>query len=92
MTRLLCMSALGAALILIGAAAHAAENKTDLPALDIPRTLRSAVPLPTAESELPSVEAREYFKVSEKGLQLECPTMPRAIFSSAKCSEEQSSA
>ncbi|MGN7292823.1 SMP-30/gluconolactonase/LRE family protein [Rhizobium sp. SAFR-030] len=74
MNRLLRMSALGAALILIGAAAHAADDKSTLPALDIPRALRSVVPLPMAEADLPSVEAREYLKVSDKGLQLECPT------------------
>ncbi|GGA94129.1 lactonase drp35 [Brucella endophytica] len=74
MNRLAHMSALGAALILIGVAAHAADDTATLPALDIPRALRSAVPLPMAEADLPSVEAREYFKVSEKGLQLECPT------------------
>jgi lactonase len=74
MNRLLRMSALGAALILIGAAAHAADDKGTLPTLEIPQALRSAVPLPMAESDLPSVVAREYLKVSDKGLQLECPT------------------
>ncbi len=67
-------SALCVALILIGAAAQAADDKPILPALDIPHSLQGVVPLPMAESQLPSVEAREYFKVSDKGVQLECPT------------------
>ncbi|MBW9090710.1 SMP-30/gluconolactonase/LRE family protein [Rhizobium wenxiniae] len=73
MNRLMHVSTLAAALMIIGAAAHADGNAT-LPTLDIPRSLQGVVPLPVAESELPSVEAREYFKVSEKGIQLECPT------------------
>ncbi|SFB63953.1 lactonase [Rhizobium sp. NFR07] len=74
MNRLICMSATGAALILISAIAHSADDNDAFPALDISSALRSAVPLPMAEADLPSVEAKEYFKVSEKGLQLECPT------------------
>ncbi|WP_025591339.1 SMP-30/gluconolactonase/LRE family protein [Agrobacterium tumefaciens] len=74
MKRLLRVTAMSAALILIGATVYAADDTKTLPSLDIPLTLRSAVPLPMAEDDLPSVEAREYFKVSDKPLQLECPT------------------
>ncbi|MDX3929850.1 MAG: SMP-30/gluconolactonase/LRE family protein [Shinella sp.] len=76
MKRLLRMLTLSATLILIGAATHATEegDGNAFPPLEIPKALQSAVPLPMAESDLPSVEAKEYFKVSDKGLQLECPT------------------
>lgn len=73
MNRFMRVPTLAAALILIGAAARADDNPA-LPALEIPQSLQSVVPLPVAESELPSVEAKEYFKVSDKGVQLECPT------------------
>ncbi|MGH6862239.1 MAG: SMP-30/gluconolactonase/LRE family protein [Phyllobacterium sp.] len=74
MNRLLRILTLSMALSMLGAAANAAEDGNALPSLKIPRELRSAVPLPVAESDLPSVEAKEYFKVSDKALQLECPT------------------
>lgn len=73
MSRLIVMLTLGAALGLASPSARAADD-APLPALTIGPALRGAVPLPTAEADLPSVEAREYFKVSDKGLQLECPT------------------
>ena len=44
-----------------------------LPALTLPDSLKSAVPLPVSEADLPTVEAVEYFKVSDEALQLECP-------------------
>lgn len=63
---------LGAALML-GASQAGAQDKADLPSLSIPEKLKSVVPLPVSEAELPTVEAVEYFKVSDKALQLECP-------------------
>ncbi|MBB4003413.1 SMP-30/gluconolactonase/LRE family protein [Aurantimonas endophytica] len=62
-----------AALLLTGVCAVAQESDRALPALDLPEALRSAVPLPVSEADLPTVEAVEYFKVSDQALQLECP-------------------
>ncbi len=45
----------------------------DLPALELTAQLAGAVPLPRAEADLPTITAVEYFKVSDEGLQLECP-------------------
>ncbi|MCO4318108.1 SMP-30/gluconolactonase/LRE family protein [Phyllobacterium sp. 21LDTY02-6] len=59
-------------------ASQATESAGNLPALDLPKELRSVVPLPMADSQLPSVEAKEYFKVADEALQLECPTFDAA--------------
>lgn len=64
------------AMALANVTAYVADARA-VPALEIPAKLKSAVPLPMAEADLPSAEAREYFKVSEKGLQLECPTFDK---------------
>ena len=45
----------------------------ELPSLTVPGTLRGAVPLPVSEADLPTVEAVEYYKVSDEALQLEGP-------------------
>lgn len=77
MNRLLCGLVLTAAFAFTSGVANAGNETGDLPALKIPDRLKSAVPLPMAEADLPSVVAREYFKVSEKALQLECPTFDK---------------
>jgi lactonase len=77
MNRLLCGLVLTAAFAFTNGVANAGNATGELPALKIPERLESAVPLPMAEADLPSVVAREYFKVSEKALQLECPTFDK---------------
>ena len=52
----------------------AALADVDLPRLDLPAALTSAVPLPMAEADLPTITAVEYFKVADEGIQLECPS------------------
>ncbi|TWB08719.1 lactonase [Rhizobium sp. ERR 1071] len=74
MNKLLLVIALISGLTSMSFIAKAADANSALPSLELPEKLRSAVPLPIAEADLPSVEAREYFKVSKQGLQLECPT------------------
>jgi len=74
MHKLLLAATLTSALAFTNATAKAADASDVLPALALPDQLKGAVPLPMAEADLPSVEAQEYFKVSEQGLQLECPT------------------
>lgn len=59
------------AALALPAVAHA---DPDLPRLDLPPTMTSAVPLPVAEADLPTITAVEYHKVSDQGLQLECPS------------------
>lgn len=77
MNRLLCGLVLTAAFAFMNGVTNAGNETGELPALKIPDRLKSAVPLPMAEADLPSVVAREYFKVSEKALQLECPTFDK---------------
>ena len=50
-----------------------AQGTADLPRLELPPTFESAMPLPVAEADLPTITAVPYFKVSDEGLQLECP-------------------
>ncbi|APO77211.1 hypothetical protein AM571_PA00330 (plasmid) [Rhizobium etli 8C-3] len=55
MKKVLRMLSLSATPILIGAAAQAADDGNTLPSLEIPKKLQSALPLPMAETDLPSV-------------------------------------
>ncbi|MEP7453876.1 SMP-30/gluconolactonase/LRE family protein [Phyllobacterium sp. SB3] len=74
MNRLISTLILTAGVIFTSSVAYGTEDGNALPALEIPQSLKSVVPLAMAEADLPSVEAKKYFKVSDKGLQLECPT------------------
>lgn len=74
MHRLLSTLILTSGLVFTSGLSYGTEDDKALPSLEIPQSLKSAVPLPMAEADLPSVEATKYFKVSDKGLQLECPT------------------
>lgn len=67
------LGALGLALMLATPPLHAQDAADKLPSLTIPAALQSVVPLPVSEADLPTVEAVEYFKVSDEALQLECP-------------------
>lgn len=64
---------MSAVLTLAATHVQAQDAAVNLPVLTIPEKLKSAVPLPVSEAELPTVEAVEYFKVSDQALQLECP-------------------
>lgn len=67
-----------AAATLCTAPASAQSPTPELPALELTDAQKSAVPLPMAEADLPTVEAVEYFKVSDEALQLECPVFDAA--------------
>lgn len=70
MNRLLCGLISTAAIAFTNGVGNAGNETGELPALKIPDKSKSAVPLPMAEADPPSVVAREIFKVSGEGLQL----------------------
>lgn len=73
MRNLLVLTAIAAVIGCLTKPAGAQDSTATLPSLELPEELQSVVPLPVAEADLPTVEAVEYFKVSDDALQLECP-------------------
>ena len=70
MKRTLCAIA---ALCLAPGLALAQSADGDVPALPRTADMASPVPIPPAEKSLPTITAKEWFKVSDEGMQLEGP-------------------
>ena len=64
-------------LFVLSAAATLAQAQGPIPALAYAREGRQLQAIPVPEQNLPTITAQQWFKVSDKGLQLEGPSFDR---------------